>query len=143
MAAWTYHIGSKAYSWNASRTFCQKYYTDLVAIQNKDEIAYLNDVIPYDSRYYWIGIRKVNGKWTWVGTNKTLTEEAENWADHEPNNKKNNQDCVEIYIKSPSAPGRWNDEPCWRKKRPLCYTGASPLLPLCLFNRNAVPGSRL
>ncbi|XP_059529276.1 P-selectin isoform X1 [Myotis daubentonii] len=124
VAAWTYHISSKAYSWNASRAFCQKYYTDLVAIQNKDEIAYLNEVIPYYSHYYWIGIRKINNKWTWVGTNKTLTEEAENWADHEPNNKKNNQDCVEIYIKSPSAPGRWNDEPCWRRKRPLCYTAS-------------------
>ncbi|XP_015419752.1 PREDICTED: P-selectin [Myotis davidii] len=127
VAAWTYHISTKAYSWNASRGFCQKYYTDLVAIQNKDEIAYLNEVIPYYSHYYWIGIRKINNKWTWVGTNKTLTEEAENWADHEPNNKKNNQDCVEIYIKSPSAPGRWNDEPCWRRKRPLCYTGVETI----------------
>lgn len=143
VAAWTYNISSKDYSWNASRAFCRKYYTDLVAIQNKDEIAYLNDVIPYHSHYYWIGIRKINNKWTWVGTNKTLTEEAENWADHEPNNKKNNQDCVEIYIKSPSAPGRWNDEPCWRRKRPLCYTGRSSLLPTGLFNKNAIPGSRL
>ncbi|XP_054567493.1 P-selectin [Eptesicus fuscus] len=124
VAAWTYHIGTKAYPWDASRKFCQKYFTDLVAIQNKDEIAYLNDVIPYYSHYYWIGIRKINNKWTWVGTNKTLTQEAENWADHEPNNKKNNQDCVEIYIKSPSAPGRWNDEPCLRRKRPLCYTAS-------------------
>lgn len=62
-----------------------------------------------------------------MGTNKTLTKEAENWADNEPNNKRNNQDCVEIYIKSNSAPGKWNDEPCSKRKRALCYTGeASP-----------------
>uniref|UniRef100_A0A8C6D3K6 p-selectin n=1 Tax=Moschus moschiferus TaxID=68415 RepID=A0A8C6D3K6_MOSMO len=121
VSAWTYHYSNKSYPWNYSRIFCQKYYTDLVAIQNKNEIAYLNETIPYYNSYYWIGIRKINNKWTWVGTKKTLTKEAENWADNEPNNKKNNQDCVEIYIKSPSAPGKWNDEPCWRRKRALCY----------------------
>ncbi|XP_075856485.1 P-selectin isoform X4 [Microcebus murinus] len=124
VAAWTYHYSTNAYSWNVSRSFCQKYFTDLVAIQNKNEIAYLNDVIPYYSSYYWIGIRKINNNWTWVGTKKTLTKEAENWADGEPNNKKNNQDCVEIYIKSQSAPGKWNDEPCWKRKRALCYTAS-------------------
>ncbi|XP_006872717.1 PREDICTED: P-selectin [Chrysochloris asiatica] len=122
--AWTYHYSTKAYPWNISRAFCQKYYTDLVAIQNKNEIAHLNDVIPYYNSYYWIGIRKIDNVWTWVGTKKTLTEDAENWADNEPNNKRNNQDCVEIYIKSSSAPGKWNDEPCWRRKRALCYTAS-------------------
>lgn len=122
VAAWTYHHSNKTYSWNDSREFCQKYYTDLVAIQNKNEITYLNDVLPRHSSYYWIGIRKINNNWTWVGTKKTLTKEAENWADNEPNNKGNNQDCVEIYIKSPRAPGKWNDEPCWKRKRALCYT---------------------
>uniref|UniRef100_A0A3Q2I6T1 p-selectin n=1 Tax=Equus caballus TaxID=9796 RepID=A0A3Q2I6T1_HORSE len=124
VAAWTYHHSNKTYSWNDSREFCQKYYTDLVAIQNKNEITYLNDVLPRHSSYYWIGIRKINNNWTWVGTKKTLTKEAENWADNEPNNKGNNQDCVEIYIKSPRAPGKWNDEPCWKRKRALCYTAS-------------------
>ncbi|XP_006150174.1 P-selectin [Tupaia chinensis] len=124
VSAWTYNYSAKAYSWNYSRAFCQKYFTDLVAIQNKNEIAHLNDVIPYHSSYYWIGIRKINDQWTWVGTKKTLTKEAENWADHEPNNKRNNQDCVEIYIKSESAAGKWNDEPCWKRKRALCYTAS-------------------
>lgn len=124
VAAWTYNYSTRAYTWNFSRAFCQKYFTDLVAIQNKNEIAHLNDVIPYFSSYYWIGIRKINNKWTWVGTNKTLTEEAENWAENEPNNKRNNQDCVEIYIKSNSAPGKWNDEPCSKRKRALCYTAS-------------------
>lgn len=134
VAAWTYNYSSHAYTWNVSRSFCQKYFTDLVAIQNKNEIAYLNDVIPFYRSYYWIGIRKINNNWTWVGTKKTLTKEAENWAENEPNNKKNNQDCVEIYIKSVSAPGKWNDEPCGRRKRALCYTGRvfSTLTCLCV-----------
>ncbi|XP_076797623.1 P-selectin isoform X2 [Arvicanthis niloticus] len=124
VAAWTYNYSTRAYSWNNSRAFCRRHFTDLVAIQNKNEITHLNDVIPFFNSYYWIGIRKINNKWTWVGTNKTLTEEAENWADNEPNNKRNNQDCVEIYIKSDSAPGKWNDEPCFKRKRALCYTAS-------------------
>lgn len=95
----------------------------MVAIQNQQEIEYLNENIPPYSSYYWIGIRKLNNTWTWVGTKKALTEEAENWADNEPNNEKNNQDCVEMYIHRETESGKWNDEPCGKKKRALCYTG--------------------
>ncbi|XP_058030532.1 P-selectin isoform X3 [Ahaetulla prasina] len=120
--AWTYHYGAESdLTWEDARTFCQTWYTDLVAIQNKEEIAYLNDVLPKHSKYYWIGIRKINNTWTWVGTRKALTKEAENWAYREPNNRRSNQDCVEIYIKREYEVGKWNDEPCGKKKRALCY----------------------
>ncbi|XP_070602812.1 P-selectin isoform X2 [Erythrolamprus reginae] len=120
--AWTYHYGAKSdLTWKDAQTFCQTWYTDLVAIQNKEEIAYLNDFLPKHSKYYWIGIRKINNTWTWVGTRKALTKEAENWAYREPNNRFSNQDCVEIYIKRDYEAGKWNDEPCRKKKRALCY----------------------
>nr|XP_056700689.1 P-selectin-like [Euleptes europaea] len=123
--AWTYQYGTKSeLTWEDARTYCQTFYTDLVAIQNQEEIHYLNEHIPRHKTYYWIGIRKINKAWTWVGTNKTLTKEAENWAKGEPNNKRSNQDCVEIYIKRDLESGKWNDEPCTRKKRALCYTAS-------------------
>ncbi|XP_038269782.1 P-selectin-like isoform X3 [Dermochelys coriacea] len=122
VGAWTYHYGDKSdYSWEVARNFCRSFYTDLVAIQNQGEIAYLNRVLPRHRTYYWIGIRKINNVWTWVGTNKALTKEAENWASREPNNKGRNQDCVEIYIKRNHDAGKWNDEHCQKKKRALCY----------------------
>ncbi|XP_065411819.1 P-selectin-like isoform X9 [Chrysemys picta bellii] len=122
VGAWTYHYGNKSdYSWELARNFCRSFYTDLVAIQNQGEIVYLNNVLPHHRPYYWIGIRKINNVWTWVGTNKALTKEAENWANKEPNNKGKNQDCVEIYIKRDRDAGRWNDENCQKKKRALCY----------------------
>ncbi|XP_029768212.1 P-selectin-like, partial [Terrapene carolina triunguis] len=122
VGAWTYHYGNKSdYSWELARNFCRSFYTDLVAIQNQGEIVYLNNVLPRHRTYYWIGIRKINNVWTWVGTNKALTKEAENWANREPNNKGKNQDCVEIYIKRDHDAGRWNDENCQKKKRALCY----------------------
>ncbi|KAL7887923.1 hypothetical protein AOLI_G00028970 [Acnodon oligacanthus] len=111
-------------NWNTARQWCRERFTDMVAIQNHGEINYLNSILPRVNGYYWIGIRKINNTWTWVGTNKKLTEEAENWAKGEPNNGRNNEDCVEIYIKRAKDEGKWNDESCKKKKTALCYTAS-------------------
>lgn len=103
--------------------YCQKHYTHLVAIQNQEEIQYLDSILSHSPFYYWIGIRKIEGQWVWIGTGKPLTEEAANWAPGEPNNKQANEDCVEIYIKRQRDRGKWNDELCSKLKRALCYTG--------------------
>ncbi|NXL18378.1 LYAM3 protein, partial [Setophaga kirtlandii] len=122
VSAWTYHYSDQGdYMWEQARNFCQTFFTDLVAIQNQQEIEYLNKSLPFHGRYYWIGLRKLGGTWTWVGTGKALSKEAENWALGEPNNRRSNQDCVEIYIQRPQQAGKWNDEPCSRKKKALCY----------------------
>ncbi|XP_019147424.3 P-selectin isoform X3 [Corvus cornix cornix] len=130
VGAWTYHYSDQGdYTWEQARNYCQTFFTDLVAIQNKQEIEYLNKSLPYHARYYWIGIRKLGGIWTWVGTRKALTKEAENWALGEPNNRRSNQDCVEIYIQRPQQSGKWNDEPCNRKKKALCYRASCQPFP--------------
>uniref|UniRef100_A0A8B9Q455 p-selectin n=1 Tax=Apteryx owenii TaxID=8824 RepID=A0A8B9Q455_APTOW len=130
VGAWTYsYTEQKDYVWEQARNYCQTYFTDLVAIQNKKEIEYLNQWLPFHPRYYWIGIRKLNGTWTWVGTGKVLTKEAENWAEKEPNNKRSNQDCVEIYIRRQRESGKWNDEPCSKRKRALCYQASCQPFP--------------
>ncbi|NWY09285.1 LYAM3 protein, partial [Aphelocoma coerulescens] len=130
VGAWTYHYSDQGdYTWEQARNYCQTFFTDLVAIQNKQEIEYLNKSLPYHARYYWIGIRKLGGIWTWVGTRKALTKEAENWALGEPNNRRSNQDCVEIYIQRPQQSGKWNDEPCNRKKKALCYQASCQPFP--------------
>ncbi|XP_034149522.1 E-selectin [Esox lucius] len=121
---WSYHHSPKIMNWDNARTWCRKNYTDMVAIQNREEISHLNDILPKKPNYYWIGIRKVASVWTWVGTNKTLTAEAENWAGGEPNNGGNNEDCVEIYIKRDKDAGKWNDESCGKEKTALCYTAS-------------------
>ncbi|KAM6199878.1 P-selectin-like [Sarcoramphus papa] len=130
VGAWTYHYSDQGdYTWEQARNYCQTFFTDLVAIQNKREIEYLNESLPFHGRYYWIGIRKLGGTWTWVGTRKALTKEAENWAAGEPNNRRSNQDCVEIYIKRQRESGKWNDEPCNRKKKALCYRASCQPFP--------------
>ncbi|KAM9007949.1 P-selectin-like isoform 14-T15 [Ara ararauna] len=130
VSAWTYHYNDQGdYTWEQARNYCQTFFTDLVAIQNKQEIEYLNKNLPIYKRYYWIGIRKLSGTWTWVGTKKALTKEAENWAAGEPNNRHSNQDCVEIYIKRLVESGKWNDEPCNRRKKALCYRASCQPFP--------------
>ncbi|XP_041919334.1 E-selectin-like isoform X6 [Alosa sapidissima] len=123
--AWTYNYTTDPLDWDSARLYCKKHFTDMVAIQNKDEIAYLNKTLPKpDKGYYWIGIRKRQEKWTWVGTNKVLTPEAENWAMGEPNDLGDGQDCVEIYIKRHKDTAKWNDENCKNKKGTICYTAS-------------------
>ncbi|XP_026014081.1 P-selectin-like [Astatotilapia calliptera] len=128
--SWSYVYSNKSMKWDDARNWCKESYTDMVAIQNREEIEHLNNWLPKKKGYYWIGIRKINDVWTWVGTNKTLTEEATNWAEGEPNNGKTGQsvgvseDCVEMYIKRDQNPGTWNDERCMKKKTALCYTAA-------------------
>ncbi|XP_029564066.1 E-selectin isoform X3 [Salmo trutta] len=121
---WSYHHSNKTMNWDTARKWCTEHYTDMVAIQNREEISHLNSILPRQTNYYWIGIRKVDDVWTWVGTNKTLTKEAENWADGEPNNGGNNEDCVEMYIKRDADTGKWNDESCMKKKTALCFTAS-------------------
>uniref|UniRef100_A0A3Q3BUE1 C-type lectin domain-containing protein n=1 Tax=Haplochromis burtoni TaxID=8153 RepID=A0A3Q3BUE1_HAPBU len=119
---WSYFYSNNTMTWENARSWCQEHYTDMVAIQNQEEIEHLNNWLPKKNGYYWIGIRKINNVWTWVGTNKPLTEEATNWAEGEPNNSKSDknakisEDCVEMYIKRDKEPSKWNDERCTKSK---------------------------
>ncbi|XP_078417559.1 P-selectin isoform X4 [Cetorhinus maximus] len=118
---WIYHYSNVTMKWNVARRYCKMHYTDMVAIQNMEENKYLNEYLPKASTHVWIGLRKIQNTWTWIGTNRVLEDFAKNWAPGEPNNGKNTEDCVEMYIKRISHAGQWNDEPCRKKKRPLCY----------------------
>ncbi|CAN9500485.1 unnamed protein product [Ophioblennius macclurei] len=127
---WSYHFSNYTMNWEDARAWCRQNYTDMVAIQNQEEIAHLNKQLPKQDTYYWIGIRKIDNVWTWVGTGKTLTAEATNWARGEPNNgrrrpnKGMGEDCVEMYIQRNDQPGKWNDEKCSNLKTALCYSAA-------------------
>ncbi|XP_042190896.1 P-selectin-like [Callorhinchus milii] len=116
---WQYSYSNDNMAWTDARQYCQKTATDLVAIQNVAENNYLNRVVPLNRNYYWIGIRKINNIWTWVANNKSLDEKVNLWATDEPT--PGSQDCVEIYIKRPLDTGMWNNDPCTKTKRALCY----------------------
>lgn len=89
-------------------------------IQSQEETDFLNNELPYNPKYYWIGIRRKDGVWVWDGTGKKVPEEDQNWSPMEPDNI-TSQDCVEIYIKR--GTGKWNNENCEKRKGTICYKG--------------------
>lgn len=109
-------------TWIEADTWCKNRSNGLMVIQNEKQNNYLKDNLPQLKDYYWIGLRKTGGIWTWQGTEQKL-EGVGFWADNEPNNKKHDEDCVEIYIKNGRQNGKWNDEKCVKKKHALCYKG--------------------
>ena len=108
-------------NWSTARQWCQDHFTDLVSVQSREEYDYLNQIVDGPTTY-WIGVRKVNGVFTWVETGENVTTEAANWAPGEPNDSGGAEDCVEIYIRQ-HAPGKWNDLECSYPKEALCYKG--------------------
>uniref|UniRef100_A0AAR2L3T7 C-type lectin domain-containing protein n=1 Tax=Pygocentrus nattereri TaxID=42514 RepID=A0AAR2L3T7_PYGNA len=90
---WSYHYSNTTMNWNTARQWCRDRFTDMVAIQNHGEIDHLNTNLPRVSGYYWIGLRKINNSWTWVGTNKKLTEEKGRCSVPQPGNQ--GPPCVE------------------------------------------------
>ncbi|XP_053340454.1 P-selectin isoform X6 [Clarias gariepinus] len=122
--AWSYNYTTNSMNWETARKWCREHFTDMVAIQNKEEVMHLNQILPFHRSYYWIGLRKIADQWMWVGTMKPLALEATNWATGEPNNQGTSEDCVEIYIKRTKDMGMWNDDKCSKKKAALCYTAS-------------------
>ncbi|XP_075341360.1 P-selectin [Odontesthes bonariensis] len=122
--AWMYNYSrGPNQQWHEARQWCQKHFTDMVAIQSQEEAEFLNNLLPRNPKYYWIGVHKVAGEWTWVRTNKNIPTEAQNWASGEPDDSVD-QDCVEIYIKRERDTAKWNNEKCQKQKGALCYTAS-------------------
>ncbi|KAM7388320.1 hypothetical protein PAMP_024505 [Pampus punctatissimus] len=120
--AWTYNYStSPNRRWLEARQWCQQHFTDMVAIQNQEETDFLNNLLPFHPKYYWIGMLKIGEMWTWVGTKEIVPEDAPNWAPAEPDTIPG-QDCVEMYIKREKDTAKWNNEKCRNKKGTVCYT---------------------
>lgn len=95
----------------------------MVAIRNQEENDYINNLLPFKKRYYWIGVEKVDELWTWQETNTTVPDDVQNWAADEPDNITVDQNCVEIYVKRADDTGKWNNENCLKGKGTICYSG--------------------
>lgn len=94
----------------------------MASMQNQEESNFLNDLLPFTSKYYWIGVRKEGGVWLWDGTDQKVPEDAQDWAPEEPDSIEG-QDCVEVYIKREEDMAKWNNENCRKRKATVCYSG--------------------
>lgn len=128
--AWTYNYSTGPNRrWPEASQWCRQHFTGMASMQSQEESNLLNDLLPFNSRYYWIGVRKEGGAWLRDGTDQKVPEDAQNWAPEEPDSIEG-QDCVEVYIKRQNDTAKWNNENCRKKKGTVCYSGKNPLLHL-------------
>lgn len=121
--AWTYTYSTRpSRNWSKASQWCQKNFKGMVPIRSQEETDYLNNLVPYNPQYYWIGIQRKDEVWIWEETGKKVPEEVQNWSPMEPDNI-TSQDCVEIYIKREKSTGKWNNENCQKRKGTICYNG--------------------
>nr|XP_043899235.1 P-selectin [Solea senegalensis] len=122
--AWTYNYSTTPNRrWIQASQWCRQHFMDMVTIQSREETDFINNLLPFNSKYYWIGIHKVDGVWTREGSNEKVPADDQNWAPEEPDNIAG-QDCVEMYIKRASDTAMWNNEKCHSKKGTVCYSAS-------------------
>lgn len=121
--AWTYNYStSPNRRWPEASQWCRQHFTAMAGMQNKEERDFLNDMLPFNSKYYWIGVRKDGEVWLRDGTDQKVPTDAQDWAPEEPDDI-GGQDCVEVYIKRGVDTAKWNNENCRKKKGTVCYSG--------------------
>ncbi|KAK5931122.1 hypothetical protein CgunFtcFv8_027298 [Champsocephalus gunnari] len=122
--AWSYDYNiSSNRKWLEAYQWCQQHFTYMAPIRNQEESDFINNFLPFNAKYYWIGIIKREGEWVWEKTDEKVPEDAQNWAAEEPDNIAG-QDCVEIYIKRGKDTAKWNNENCQKRKGTVCYTAS-------------------
>ena len=89
-------------NWKQSRQLCKKNGSNLVSIENLDELNYLGETaLTIEEPEYFIGLKQQAGKWIWISNNSTLnaTDGEFPWAFGEPSNlnKNNPQHCAKMY----------------------------------------------
>ncbi|XP_029356110.1 P-selectin [Echeneis naucrates] len=122
--AWTYNYSiTPNRSWKEASQWCQQHSAEMVTIQTQEETDFINNLLPLNSNYYWLGIHKEAGVWTCDGTKEKVKEHLQNWASREPDDYAGH-DCVEIYIKRKKDTAKWNNEKCDKMKGTVCYSAS-------------------
>ncbi|XP_006825856.1 C-type lectin BfL-2-like [Saccoglossus kowalevskii] len=78
---------------------------------------YLDDLIVVTG--YWTGLNDIDeeGVYRWPDGSVLESEDYSRWARNQPNNRKNSQDCVQIWK---DAGYKWDDATCTKRKPYVC-----------------------
>lgn len=126
--AWTYNYStSPNRRWPEASQWCRQHFTAMASMQNEEERDFLIDMLPFNPKYYWIGVRRDGEAWLRDGSDQKVPKDAQDWAPEEPDDI-GGQDCVEVYIKRDKDTDKWNNENCRKKKGTVCYSGKALLL---------------
>lgn len=102
---------------------CTELGAKLVHVENEMENSFLRNLIrgsnelkPYS---YWIGLtdKGTEGVWVWRNNGTSTPAIFTDWNDGEPNDTRDNEDCVHLYFRFGHT---WNDIPCDSLNRFVC-----------------------
>ena len=68
---------------------------------------------------HWVGFSDQSAEGGWVWSDDSPVAYVD-WADGEPNNYGNGEDCGEIVVGGLAGGGTWNDQKCDRKSKAIC-----------------------
>ncbi|XP_044198487.1 macrophage mannose receptor 1-like [Thunnus albacares] len=80
-----YHFVAEPMNWTEAQTYCRETYTDLVTIENTEDMNQLNNTVSsagYNSQV-WIGLYRVID-WKWSDGYRGSGDEYRNWASNQP-----------------------------------------------------------
>ncbi|XP_032076933.1 macrophage mannose receptor 1-like [Thamnophis elegans] len=117
-----YKVFDEHKNWNDAELFCRKHKPGchLASIHSREESI---DLAEYVSDYHgsggdvWIGLNDPEKRRNWQWTDRSKNSYLM-WKQGEPNNKENNENCVELW--SPTGYKNWNDQNCASTRAYLC-----------------------
>uniref|UniRef100_A0A8C5E6B3 CD209 antigen-like protein E n=1 Tax=Gouania willdenowi TaxID=441366 RepID=A0A8C5E6B3_GOUWI len=115
-------------SWEDARQFCKRLGADLVVINSREKELIYNYHDSSKGIYesgFWIGLTDTEEEGIWKWQDGTRLSEGY-WADGEPNNGNQNEDCAAVYP-LPNPFKAWNDASCNYNLKWICeMTPGSP-----------------
>ncbi|CAG9815365.1 unnamed protein product [Phaedon cochleariae] len=114
-----YYFGTERLTYNEAIKSCQDKSMQLVSIQNKEQNDAINTQLQQSniSGSYWTSGNRIADKQTWYWLNNEKITYF-NWAPGEPNNRKENEYCIEISRSISDS--KWNDDPCEKNNFYIC-----------------------
>ncbi|KAI1902378.1 hypothetical protein AGOR_G00044150 [Albula goreensis] len=101
----------KRLDWRGAQAYCRENHTDLASVRSQAENEAIRALAGRPR--VWIGLSRSPG-----GGQDGRDSTFRNWAHQQPNNRRGEEHCVEIRLKSST----WNDAPCGARRPFFCYS---------------------
>ncbi|XP_067436905.1 C-type mannose receptor 2-like [Thunnus thynnus] len=114
-----YHFVSERMNWTEAQTYCRETYTDLVTIENTEDMNQLINTVSsagYNSQV-WIGLYRVID-WKWSDGYRGSGAEYRDWRSNQPNLR-----ADEFCAMTGDSRHSWYDYYCSRAYDFVCYNG--------------------
>ncbi|XP_042257510.1 secretory phospholipase A2 receptor-like isoform X2 [Thunnus maccoyii] len=126
-----YHFVAQRMNWTEAQTYCRETYTDLVTIENTEDMNQLINTVSSagNNSQVWIGLYRVID-WKWSDGYRGSGAEYRNWGSQDPDFRVDAL-CVTTGNFSPS----WYGDYCTDRRYFVCYKGKYPAK-LYFFSNN-------